>query len=278
MLHFLEVLDKKSDDCNEQRLELTQLIKRLEENINEKDKLIQSLRDALNQARTELSCFISQVKPVYASYSSENDIKESIWPLILSMADKVADQKTPATVKMSGFASKRMNEISWNSSFFYASEVGYQMRLRVDAAGFGDGKRTHVSIGLYLMNYDEIEQSHFRPLRGTFKIELLNQLNDSSHYSEEIDINQYASGNFVKTATEGTIGREVSQFISYTLLKSSNHSYLEDDALYFRISYKRYGVLTENGIFLLLLLFVIIIIILALYYGLQQSTANSTYS
>ena len=59
------------------------------------------------------------------------------------------------------------------------------MCLRVDAAGNGDGKGTHVSVYLYLMkgpHDDELEQSGHWPLKGTFTIELLNQLNDSDHH------------------------------------------------------------------------------------------------
>ena len=45
------------------------------------------------------------------------------------------------------------------------------MCLRVDAAGYGDGKGTHVSVYLHLMKGprdDKQEQSGHWPLRGTF--------------------------------------------------------------------------------------------------------------
>ena len=275
MLNILEVLDKKSDDCNEQLLQLRQVIKQLKDGSNGKDNIIRLLRDELNQAKFELSHFISLIVPVYASYHSNNDANKLIWPLILSMSDKVTDQGTPAILKMSGFASNRIDKKSWNSSFFYAFEGGYQMRLRVDAAGFGDGEGTHVSIGLYLMNDDKVEQLQL-PLRGTFTIELLNQLNDSFHYSEKINI-EYPNGASTKTVTEGTRGWEISQFISYTLLKSSNHSYLKDDALYFRISYQQYDLLTKILAAILIVFTVISALVLSVCFN-QQSAANSRYS
>ena len=277
MLNFLEILDKKSDDCNEQRLELRQVIKQLEDNTKEKDNRIQSLNDKLNQVKIELSRFISLIVPVYASYRTKNDNNELIWPLILSVSDEVPDQGTPAFLKMSGFASNRMLKKSWNSSFFYTYEGEYQMRLRVDAAGFGDGEGTHVSIGLYLMNDDKIEESQL-PLIGTFTVELLNQLNDSCHHSDKVNINQYAKGDFTKTITEGTRGWEISQFISYTLLTSSNHAYLKDDALYFRISYQRYDLMTKIFAIVGGILGIIFVVILIYVYSNRPSTANSRYS
>ena len=63
------------------------------------------------------------------------------------------------------------------------------MRLHVKAAGVGIGKGTHVSAFLDLTlgsHDDELEQSGQWPLRGTFTIELLNQLNDSDHHSHMV--------------------------------------------------------------------------------------------
>ena len=45
------------------------------------------------------------------------------------------------------------------------------MCLIVDAAGYGDGEGTHVSVFLYLLkgpHDDKLEQSGHWPLRGTF--------------------------------------------------------------------------------------------------------------
>ena len=59
------------------------------------------------------------------------------------------------------------------------------MRLTVDATGNGNGEGTRVSVFLHVMegtHDDELQQSGHWPLRGTFTIELLNQLNDYDHH------------------------------------------------------------------------------------------------
>ena len=66
--------------------------------------------------------------------------------------------------------------------------------MQVYAAGYGDGEGTHVSVFLHLMkgpHDDKLEQSGHWPLRGTFTIELLNQLNDSDHYSHIVLFHDY---------------------------------------------------------------------------------------
>ena len=79
---------------------------------------------------------------------------------------------------MYNFTNKKVNKEKWISSPFFAYEGGYQMCLRVDAAGYGDGEGTHVSVYLHLMkgpHDDKLEQSDHWPLRGTFTIELTTQ-------------------------------------------------------------------------------------------------------
>ena len=68
------------------------------------------------------------------------------------------------------------------------------MCLKVRVGGYDDGEGTIVSVYLCLMKVpydDKLEQSGHWPLRGTFTIELLNQLNDSDHYSRMIQFHHH---------------------------------------------------------------------------------------
>ena len=90
---------------------------------------------------------------------------------------------------MVGFANLKHNKEQWYSKPFLAFNEGYQVCLRVYADGFGDGKGTHVSVFLHLMkgaHDDELEQSGHWPLRGTFTVELLNQLSDKDYHSRKM--------------------------------------------------------------------------------------------
>ena len=144
-------------------------------------------------------------------------------------------QITPVTFKVSKFSQWVKSKDIWLSSPFFAFKKGYQMYLRVDAAGYAQGESTHVSVYLYLMkgpHNDKLERSGHWPLRGIFTIELLNQFNNSDHYSDVVQFHYRMDGIF-------TGGWGNSKFISHdTLFHHTNNSYYRSDLLIFRISYK----------------------------------------
>ena len=146
-------------------------------------------------------------------------------------------QITPVTFKLSKFSQWVKSKDIWLSSPFFAFKEGYQMFLSVNAAGYDDEEGTHVSVYLYLMkgpHDDKLEQSGHWPLRGTFTIELLNQLNDSDHYSPAVTYILSGSGKRV-IGDEIDAIEAVVKYISHdTLFKHGG--YLKDDTIHFRIS------------------------------------------
>ena len=155
-------------------------------------------------------------------------------------------QVAPVTFKVTKFSHWLKSKRDWyNSSLFFAFKRGYQMYLKVNAAGYAKGKGTHVSVHLRLMKgpYDDkLEQSDHWPLRGRFTIELLNQLNDSDHYSRILQFHHYRCSkctNRVLKRVEAKSGMGYQQFISHnTLLHHRNNSYHRNDCLIFRITYE----------------------------------------
>ena len=149
------------------------------------------------------------------------------------------DQVAPFVVKMFNFTDKKVNKEEWISSPFFAYEGGYQMCLRVDAAGYGDGEGTHVSVYLHLMkgpHDDKLEQSGHWPLRGTFTIELLNQFTDNDHYARSMLLSGYLCSECTNRVVEGDMATGVGfdQFISHDVIPD----YVIEDVLQFRISYE----------------------------------------
>ena len=149
------------------------------------------------------------------------------------------DQVAPFVVKMLNFTDKKVNKEEWISSPFFAYEGGYQMCLRVDAAGYGDGEGTHVSVYLHLMkgsHDDKLEQSGHWPLRGTFTIELLNQLNDNNHYIRSMLLSGYLCSDCTNRVVEGDMATGVGfdQFISHDVIPD----YVLGDVLQFKITYE----------------------------------------
>jgi len=148
----------------------------------------------------------------------------------------------PVIFKISNFTEKFKNKQEWYSEPFFAFWRGYKMCLKVDAAGFGDGEGTHVSVYLYLMNGpydDELEQSGHWPLRATFKIELLDQLyNDNHTHYTTFDGVSSKHTDRVKEQGKAPTGLGIPQFISHKTILDSN--YLKNDSFYFMISYQNH--------------------------------------
>ena len=150
-------------------------------------------------------------------------------------------QIVPVVVKVTKFSYWLNSMKDWHSNPFFAFEKGYQVYLKVVATGSGHGEGTHVSVYLHLMkgpHDDELEQSGYWPLRGTFTIELLNQLNDSNH-TRMVQFHHHLCEKCTnkvldEVMTHGGVGRQ--QFISHTIL--NNNGYMKSDSLIFKISYE----------------------------------------
>ena len=175
---------------------------------------------------------------------------------------EMLDQVAPCIIRMANFAELKRKKEGWHSKPFLAFNEGYQMCLSVNADGYGDGKGTHVSVFLHLMkgpHDDKLEQSGYWPLRGTFTIELLNQVSDKDHHSRKIVFSTYRhddSTERVVVGNEATKGWGHHQFISHsTLLHHSDNGYLRNDALYFRISY-----IIQNDAIPISVLYILIVI------------------
>ncbi|XP_065903100.1 TNF receptor-associated factor 4-like [Dysidea avara] len=116
--------------------------------------------------------------------SSIRLIKSAQWSNHLStLSTKVTGvtQICTVTVKMSKFADHKERDLGWFSEPFYSHNRGYKMNLQIYAGGHSDGKGTHLSVFLYLMKGPYDDELTW-PLRGTFEVKLLNQMNDCDHY------------------------------------------------------------------------------------------------
>ena len=153
----------------------------------------------------------------------------------------------PVVFKMNNFTEKMKNKEEWYSDPFFAFWKGYKMCLNVYTGGLGDHKGTHISIFLYLMKgpYDgRLEQSGPWPLRGVFKVELLDQINDGK-YTRFIlfDDPRNCTGRLIK-GDKNMDSCVVGPAISHEIILHSN--YLKHDSLYFMISYQSFSESQQN--------------------------------
>ena len=148
------------------------------------------------------------------------------------------NQTAPVTLKMSNLSEKINNKEQWYSSPFFAFDGGYQMCLKVYAAGHDTGEGTHLSVYIHLMkgpHDDKLQQSGYWPLRGTFTIKLLNQVSDH-HHSINITFSAYTCEECTKRVVKGdiTVGWGLPTFLSHDTISY----YLKSSSLNFGILYE----------------------------------------
>ena len=161
---------------------------------------------------------------------------------VLELKKMLPKPVTPVTFRVTDFDKhKKANDIVYSPAF-YTSTNGYKMCLRIDANGVSTGKGTHVSVFTSLM-VGEYDDYITWPFTGTVTIEILNQLENRSHYLKTVKIPADEYSDRV-LSSEKRDGRGYSEFISHTDLAKQSQ-YLKDDTLIVRVSvevpdYKQY--------------------------------------
>ena len=146
----------------------------------------------------------------------------------------------PIELVLTEFEKYKENSDPWCSKPFYTHSNGYKLCLRVDANGHGDGKGTHISVTMYLMRGEFDDQLRW-PFQGAVYFQLLNQLQDSSHFADVFDFG-IATGPHINRVTAGaaaSMGYGESSFLPHSELgrnRALNHQFLKDDCLCFRVT------------------------------------------
>ena len=205
------------------------------------------------------SCFFITMWYLYREYQPSYAIQEMRWILAhlpdghqnkpswsqelnqSSRLSELGNQVVPVILRMSNYTKSKKNGEKWNSSYFFTFHGGHQLYLQVNPAGDGEGKDSHISIKLFKVNglYDqEIDQSGLWRLTGIFNIELLNQQNDTNHYSERISVTDEPEDTSIEVKNSYVLWEE-SQFISQdSILNHKEQCYFQNDHLFFRIDFK----------------------------------------
>ena len=91
----------------------------------------------------------------------------------------------PPEFTVDSFAKRKTANDEWDNPSFYSHIGGYKMCLSLYANGRGDGKGTHVSVGVYFMKGEF--DSHLQwPFKGEVKVQLVNQREGGEHLEEMI--------------------------------------------------------------------------------------------
>ena len=200
---------------------------------------------------------LNGVKSLHWRYDFLTSIKSLHWQWELQLKCwRKIGLVAPVIIEMPDIENYKNNKLTWFSNPFFAFEGGYQMCLRVDAAGYGDGKDTHISVYLHLMKGPHDDELSW-PMRGEYTITLLNPIFDGEKYHHFLTVQFDTS---VTTSVENyqrvTIGKMhpvgigFPKYILYyddakvfTLPVMPNHQKFlsRHNSLYFKVSYNHIG-------------------------------------
>ena len=139
--------------------------------------------------------------------------------------------RASAPIRMSDYNYKKKKNIMFESEPFFTNPSGYEIKLLVYANGNGVGSGTHLAVFLRVLEGPFDSQLSW-PLRGTFKIQLLNQVEDKYHHTESVLFIDECG----RRGSNKCWGKP--KFIQQSALRSNTIQYLQDDTLYFRVSFK----------------------------------------
>ena len=113
------------------------------------------------------------------------------------------------------------------------------MCLSVMVNGINEGYGTHISVYNYVVR-GEFDSQLKWPFRGTFTIQLVNQLKDEGHHTRTISYADMTPDMSAAQVTDGerALGWGWIKFLLQSelgLSVANNCQYLEDDCLFFRI-------------------------------------------
>ncbi|XP_065883093.1 TNF receptor-associated factor 5-like [Dysidea avara] len=196
-------------------------------------------RATLASTETRLSNLEAVVKELVHKCTGSKMIVSAQTPIHIAVTTPIT---CPVIVKMPQYSCKYKKKTSsdWFSDSFYSSDKAYKMCLRVNAAGDGDAKGTHMSIHLYLMKGPYDDELTW-PLRGRFSVTLLNQIRDWDHYQIKLSFNddtQAGSAERVIDGDRAATGNGFDNFISNRDLHklTSTCQYIREDCVFFKIS------------------------------------------
>ena len=218
--------------------------------IHKKEKMEKHLSLTTSQlitASKHIDTLMVALHPIVPPQASNMHISPAIsvaqWSLKLRGKAALAQSVNPVcpvVMHVTEFNKKRATKAIWYSDTFYSHDKGYRMCLNVFAGGNGNGTGTHLSVFLYLMKGPHDCRLRW-PLRGTFKVKLLNQISDCEHYSTTIAYDDHTKNDSAGRIIDGEKaprGWGKSQFIAngdlYKVTPTSQ--FVKDDCIFLRVT------------------------------------------
>ena len=145
----------------------------------------------------------------------------------------------PWIIHFDQFSEKKAQPgVRWTSDPFFTTQTGYKLCLHVNAEGYKEENKGHISVFTALQRGPNDDILSW-PFDRTVNITLLNQLEDRNHHSE-LTTFEHANPDVtqIKPGAKSATGWGRTKFISHGNLGKKqilNCQYLKDDCLFFKI-------------------------------------------
>jgi len=194
--------------------------------------MVQQLKDRLEGTEQSLQ---NQLKVNTQLQLQVETIFNSNWSLQLNYLVNSGNKVAPVIIKLTEFEKCKKNETCWHSPGFYTMDEGYKMCL-IFSNGSRYGVGDYVTLGVGLMKGDHDYYLKW-PVKGTLRVQLLNQLSDSYH-SEPVEF--YFDGSSKNCHMVEIVARHCVwcyQFMPHKRLNDADKKcqYLKNDCLFFRV-------------------------------------------
>ena len=218
----------------EKEKELDEVRKNAAKNNRMSQAMIQQLKDRLERSEQ----FIQHQLKVNTRLQSQIDvIFNSNWSLQLNFLVNNGNKVVPVVIKLAEFEEFKKTNSCLYSIGFYTREGGYKMCLVLFPNGRSYKSDDYFAVGACMMKGDHDHLLAW-PVKGTLTVQLLNQLNDSSH-SEPTQFHfDGCSKNCQKVQIVSHHGLWSNQFMPHKKLSydaDRKCQYLKDDCVFFRV-------------------------------------------
>ena len=242
-----ELAKKHDESVHELKEESTTLRQEIDMLKQKQDEATTNIREEKAALKQEIQLEMDQLKQKQATDT------QSLIQDMTNMREKQEQDRTeldttlqrvnahiglvPFQTTMPDFEVHKSDDDEWFSEPFYTHPRGYKMCLCVYANGYGNVKRTHISVYVQLMRgtFDE----HLKwPLRCDITIELLDQKENEGHYRAVIEFgdgkNDYAFR--VTKGERSAYGLGTPQLISLYELYKHRDNFIKNGCIYIQVT------------------------------------------
>ena len=208
----------------------------LEENMEEHLQMttlkLSTTEDELLSTKTRINDLEKMVKQLVRNSTGSGTVMIATdWTSHLETLANSSDVTCPVIIKLSG--SVVLMDNKWYSDPFYTRENGYQMCLCV-TTNDDEG----LSVWLHLMKGPHDDMLPW-PLKGKLEVKILNQINDSEHFSGMVRYDDRTDDRISGRITDGRMAKRhgFSEFISFQDLSETTETcqFVKDNCIFFQV-------------------------------------------